>query len=253
MSTSTLEQTNAEQPNVLKPRQIVIYGHSSLVYWWPVWVTGYLMALLTLLQGHNVQFDDAAVLMHPSKSLGVIFTVVFALVILLTNVTVRGIASVTVVITLVAITFAFAFFGVWDNILYYVGSLAMFMNLGFYVFFSTTIFLMWALALFVFDKLEYWTVHPGQLVHHKLFGGGSEVYDTHGMAVSKLRDDVFRHWILGLGSGDLHIATTGARKAEFVIPNVFFVEGKLRRIQEYVAMRPDQDAAQHTTTVGTPA
>jgi hypothetical protein len=27
--------------------QVIIYGHSWLLYWWPVWLIGYVMAVLT--------------------------------------------------------------------------------------------------------------------------------------------------------------------------------------------------------------
>ena len=42
---------NIEQApvDVAKTPQVIIYGHSWLFYWWPVWVLGYVMALLTWL------------------------------------------------------------------------------------------------------------------------------------------------------------------------------------------------------------
>ena len=27
--------------------QVIVYGHSGLFYWWPLWAAGYVMALLT--------------------------------------------------------------------------------------------------------------------------------------------------------------------------------------------------------------
>lgn len=124
-------------------RQVTIYSHSQLFYWWPVWVTGYIMALLTYAQGHLVQFQEEAVWMHASKNLGVIYTVVFFFVILITNVTLRGMASAIVMVTVLALTFMLAYFGLWDNIFSMLGGLAIHMNLGFYVFFSTAVFLAW--------------------------------------------------------------------------------------------------------------
>jgi hypothetical protein len=60
------------------------------------------------------------------------------------------------------------------------------------------------------------------------------------MSVEKKRDDLFRHWILGLGSGDIHISTTGARQAEFFVRNVLFVSTKLQKIQRLASMKPDE-------------
>ena len=34
-------------------RQLRIYSHSSLLYWWPVWAVGYVMALVTYWQGQQ--------------------------------------------------------------------------------------------------------------------------------------------------------------------------------------------------------
>src|SRR5262249_41621028 len=150
-----------------------------------------------------------------SHNLGVIFTFVLLLVILITHSTVRGAASLTVIVTLIAVTLFFAYMNWWDDILRAIGDLAMFMNLGFYLFFSIALFLIWALAVFFFDRFHYYSFRPGQMVTGAVLGGGEQTFDTRGMSVEKKRDDLFRHWVLGLGSGDLHIATTGAKKAEF--------------------------------------
>jgi len=235
--------------------EIKVISHSAMFYWWPIWLTGYVMALLTYLQGSPVTLPDGSqlghgALFHPSHNLGVAFSIVFLLVLLLTHQTVRGVASLTVIVAILAVTFLFAWMDWWYPVLEAFGSLVIFMNLGFYLFVSSAIFLMWVLSVFIFDRLDYWKVRPGQLVHVSVFGNGEETFDTHGMSVMKLRADMFRHWVLGLGSGDLHIATTGARKADFVLNNVLFVGTKLDRIQELVSMKPSQ--AQDIVTVGNP-
>ena len=51
-------------------------------------------------------------------------------------------------------------------------------------------------------------------------------------------DDLFRHWILGLGSGDLIVRTSGANSHEFHMPNVLSVSYKLRQIEEMQRDRP---------------
>jgi hypothetical protein len=207
--------------------------------------------LLTWWQGKPTDFGDVEVLVHPSKNLGVVFTFVYLLVILLTHMTVRGTASVTVIVSLIAATLFLAYMDWWEYILHALGKLAIYMNLGFYLFFSSAVFFVWALAVLVVDRFEYWVVHPGQLVHHTVFGGGEQSYDSRGMSVTKLRSDLFRHWILGLGAGDLHIATTGAKSTEFVIPNVLFVGLKEQRIQEMVAEKPGE-RAENVVTAGLP-
>jgi len=236
----------------MAPREVRIYSHSMLFYWWPVWVVGYLLALVTLIQHQVTDFGDTQVLVHPSRNLGVIFTFTFLLVMLMTHFAVRGVASVTVIITAIAVTLFLAWMGWWDTVLRTIGNLAIYMNLGFYVFFSTALFLVWAFEAFVMVRFDYYVVRPGQLVHYTFLGGGEETYDTRGMSVIKMRDDLFRHWILGLGSGDMHVAATGARSANFVIHNVLFVGHKLEKIQQLVAMKPD-DHPENVFTAGQPS
>jgi len=226
-----------------EPLEVTVYSHSPLFYWWPVWVMGYVMAALTYWQGvyfTPTEGAEISVLIHPNKSLGVLFTVTFLLVILMTHATVRGNASLTVIVSLIAVTLFLAYMDWWEPLMRTMGLLAIYMNLGFYVFFSTAVFLVWFLAVFVFDRLESWIFRPGQMILRTVFGAGEQAYDTRGMMVYKLRDDLFRHWILGLGSGDLHIAITGARKEEFVVPNVLFIGTKLDAIQRLAAMKPNQ-------------
>jgi lysylphosphatidylglycerol synthetase-like protein (DUF2156 family) len=220
MSTVQAQPGVSAATKLAGPLEVTIYPHSMLLYWWPVWVTGYILALLTWLEGTRVRFGDVEVIMHPSKNLGVIYTTVFLLVVVLTNSTVRGMASALVIAVILALTFLFAYLDLWEDILRAISYLAMYMNLGFYVFFSTAILIIWALAVFVFDRVEYWTFRPGQVVHHMVFGGGARTFDTMNMSVYKLRSDLFRHWILGLGSGDIHLSTAGANSREFVLPNV---------------------------------
>lgn len=244
--------TSAAGPTAAQLKELTIYDHSNLLYWWPVWAIGYLLAIITAIQGYRVEFQDAEVIMHPSKNLGVIYTVVFVLVLLMTNVAVRGNASLTVIAVILAATFLFAYMGWWDDIFRAISELAMFMNLGFYVFFSTAVFIIWVLSVFVFDRLAYWSFRPGQAIRHTAFGGGAQTYDTHGMSVYKMRDDLFRHWVLGLGSGDLRIATSGAKQGEFVLHNVLFIGRKLTTIQQLVSMSPDE-LTSNTVTAGDPS
>ena len=50
MSTDLRPATATSRLPEAKVVEIVVYGHSALFYWWPLWVAGYLMALLTWLR-----------------------------------------------------------------------------------------------------------------------------------------------------------------------------------------------------------
>ncbi len=222
------------------PHEIRVYSHSTFFYWWPVWLTGYIMALVTRIDGQVVAIGNSEVWFHRSKNLGVLFTLLFFLVILITNVTLRGLASVVAILAAAFGALLLAYLNWWEDVLNWMGMVSIYMNMGFYVFFSTLVLLVWAFSVFVYDRLSYWRVTPGQLTLDAVIGGSQKSYDTRGMVFEKHRQDLFRHWILGLGSGDIQISTTGARRETFSIPNVLFVDAKVSEIQKMIAMQPDQ-------------
>jgi len=53
--------------------------------------------------------------MHPSKNPGVLYTVVFMLVILFTNISLRGVISVVAILTVMFFTVLFAYLGWWQG------------------------------------------------------------------------------------------------------------------------------------------
>ena len=220
--------------------ELRIYSHSPLFYWWPVWAVGAACALITWAGGAEIQFAEGepTELVHRSRGLGVVFTVVLLLTVISSNVALRGLASVVAAISVLFLVVLLAYLGWWDEILLQVPRLSLHMNLGFYVFFSALMFLVWAAATFVYDRMSYWTIRPGQITHEVVIGGAEKSYDTHGMVFEKVREDLFRHWVLGLGSGDLRISTMGAKREELYVPNVLFVDRKVERMQKMISMRP---------------
>jgi hypothetical protein len=42
------------------PREIRVYAHSMLFYWWPVWLAGYIFGLWTYFEGHRLLIVPAA-------------------------------------------------------------------------------------------------------------------------------------------------------------------------------------------------
>jgi hypothetical protein len=230
----------------LKAGTLVIYGHTNFMYWWPVWLVGALMAALTLTTGHQVHIpepDGPTYLIHPSRLLGVAFTLVVFTVILSTNVSLRGIYSAVLILSALVLILLAAYFDWWPYLIGWFRQLDIYMNMGFYVFFSVLIFIVWALNFFVFDRMTYWKLTPGQLTEGQVVGGAAKSYDTRGMVFEKHRQDLFRNWVLGLGTGDLVISTVGAHRETINIPNVVFVDAKARRIQELIALHEQQVTA----------
>ncbi len=224
--------------------ELIIYSHSTLFYWWPVWLVGYVLALITYLDGqsHVIEPGGAAELFHRSSSLGVIYFLTIFRAVLITNSPVRGLAAGMVITTLIALTVLFAYLGWWDDVLGFFGSLRIHLNLGAYFWFSTLMLILWVLTVFVLDRMSYWRVRPGQVTRVAVVGGGSRSYDTDNMVLEKYRDDLFRHWILGFGSGDLRIQPYGAGREEMVLHNVLFIDWKVPAFQRMMAVEPQVDA-----------
>ncbi len=296
MATAPTTQTRPQPTDTAQapPKEVIIYGHSSLFYWWPVWLVGYLFAIATWFgPGHaaivptgtsyhmnaevkksdgtpiegkrNVvvlpttskegapiglpgktgqqmhEGDTFRELVHPDKNYGVIFSIVLFVVILITNVPLRGLSSAIVISLVLLITVFFAYMGWWEDLLHWFGRISLHMNMGFYVFFSTALLIAWAVVTFVVDHMSYWRITKDQITHEFRIGGGQKSFNTEGMAFEKLRDDMFRHWVLGGGSGDLimyPMQAASATREELQIHNVLFVGKKLAMIQELIASKP---------------
>jgi hypothetical protein len=243
-----------------------------LFYWWPVWAVGLLMAGLTWWDGHRLaivpadtqvveNYDgDRECLVLPAgahlprdpvtgkphepslrvashSAYGVIFVVVVLLVIFVTNVPVRGLWSVVVIITVLLGTVILALAGWWDDILEAAAHSHVYINAFGYLAIALPLLLLWLVVVLFFDSRTYMVFAPGQLRVHQEIGSGEVAYDTMGMVVAKRRSDLFRHWLFGFGSGDLYVKTAGATPQQFEMHNVLFVGNKLQLIQQMLQTR----------------
>ncbi len=258
----------SNRPPINTEREVRVYQHSQLFYWWPVWVCGYIMAIWTALEGDRLAIVpsgtriekregqvvilpprdrttaviDAALVsqgenpFHPRVSdnsrLGAIFVTVLLLVIVITNAPLRGLWSVVAIVTVILLSIILALANLWDNIFKSLGNLHIHINLAGYLFIATGLFVMWLAAVFFFDRQTYMIFRPGQLKVCLEIGGGETDYDATGMTIQKHRDDLFRHWLLGLGSGDLTVQTSGAQSHKFDMHNVLNVSSKLQAITD---------------------
>lgn len=249
------------------PSTLPIVGHSDLFYWWPVWAAGFLMALLTYLGGHHMAVVPAGtvadkgrqvegydgsrdVLVAPahqplpvdaatgaplqprlhvavSNSLGSVFVTVLLLVILITNVRLSGVWSLVAILVVLLLSVAFALAGVWDGILRTFSSLDVHITAAGYLCLAVPLFVVWLVVFLFYDRLNYVSFSRGQFTVHYALGGGATTYEVLGLSLEKKRNDLFRHWLLGLGSGDLIVRTGGVNSQTFNLPNVLFVDSKL--------------------------
>jgi hypothetical protein len=260
-------------------QEIKIVSHSNLFYWWPVWGFGFVLALLTYLDGHymvlvpkdtiaeqgrvvkGVDEEPRDVYILPKgkhipvnpqtgtpiqphlrgaheTSYGVLYAIVLLLVIVITNVPLRGLWSVVVIVVIVLMSIIFQLAEWWDPILTALGRLHIHINAAGYMLISAALFIVWLVTFTLFDSQIYMVFTPGQLRVRQEIGGGESAYDTAGMVIQKQRNDLFRHWVLGLGSGDLIVTTSGATAHHFDLPNVLFVGYKVRQIEDMLREKP---------------
>ena len=152
------------------------------------------------------------------------------LVIVITHVQMRGVWSIVLVALLISATVVLATLGAWDPILRWLGLIDIHINALGYLSISLFLFVIWLLMFLVFDRLTYMIFTRGRLRVRKAIGEGEKVFDMRGMMLKRHRDDMFRHWLLGFGSADLTVFTSGANSQQIEMPNVMGVGRKLELI-----------------------
>jgi hypothetical protein len=260
-----------------RPQEVVIISHSPLFYWWPVWAVGLLMAGLSYWHGYQVAFvppgtvaergvrvephhgprdvliaperrplppaSDSDELkqprlrMAPSNNLGIIWAVTLCLVIVTSQVPLRGVWSLVVIIVVVFTSVLLAVLGLWDPIIRAIMVLDIHLTGFTYLWISLFLLILWLLTFLFFDRLVYMVFTRGQLRVQMAVSLGEKVYDTRGMVVERHRDDLFRHWVLGFGSGDLTVRTGGANSQQLQMPNVLGIGRKLALIHTMLQER----------------
>jgi hypothetical protein len=243
-----------------------------IFYWWPVWAVGLLLGGLTWMGGYCLAIVPAGTLVaegveggrealvlpagaHLPKDpdtgkpreptlrvasrsgYGVVFIVVLLLVIFITNVPIRGLWSVIVLLAVFLGTIILALAGWWEDIFEAAAHSHVYINAFGYMAISVPLLILWLVAVLFFDRKMYMVFAPGQLLVCQDIGSGEVAFDTMGMVVAKRRSDLFRHWLLGFGSGDLLVKTAGANAQQFEMHNVLFVGNKLELIQQLLQTR----------------
>lgn len=253
---------------------IVVYGHSNLLYWWPVWLVSFVLAAVTYLEGHQMAVVPAGtviehnaavagiggtrdVLVAPegksfrlaqeegqksppgmtvssNNNLGVIFVATIVLVAVASTILLRGLVSLVAVVLLITLTVTFALFGWWNDILAFLGGLDIRMNAAGYLAVAVPLFLAWLAVVLLYDRQSYVVFDQGQIRYVREVGDSEIVVQSEGAVVEKKRNDVFRHWLLGFGTGDLMVRTGGPGGPTIELENVLAVGRKLTVIDRMI-------------------
>ncbi len=266
---------SASHPVSGRARQIKVVSHTDLLYWWPVWLMGFILAGLTYVEGTRLVIlppgtavqevqpakvyelttdepspvlaraaansaqgaDPFPVRIAQRKSYGMVYVVTVLLVVFGSNVPLRGLASVVAILAIFVVTMLLAYLEWWRPIFDYLGGLHVEISLAGYLLPSVVLLVLWLATFFLYDPLRYMVVTPGQFVLHKQIGDLREVYDPTEVEVEKRRTDLFRHWVLGLGAGDL-IIKVPSQSLQIELPNVVMVSRRVIEIADLLKTKP---------------
>jgi hypothetical protein len=257
-SAGIAEWAKASPPDASEP-EIKVYSHSSILYWWPVWLLGFVLALLTYLDGGQMAYVPAGTvaegnkLLAPEASgpldpphdrmarspyLGSWFFIVMLIVFVASNVPLRGLWEwVSVLAIVLVITLIWAW-GLWDNLAEWFRLLHVHINLAGYLFVSTWLFAIWVVTVFLFDRRTHMIISAGQVRVLNEIGEAEQVYDVTNMTFQVLPNVFIRHRLLGFwGAGDLIVRTGGPHAEVLEWPNVLFARSRLQQIQARLKAR----------------
>jgi hypothetical protein len=246
---------------------IVVFGHANLFYWWPVWLVCFILAALTYLDGSQMAvlsngtqaasgvrvegFDGARdVLVAPasqnfplapqegqrlpagmtvsrSNTPGVVFVFTLLVVAIASTILLRGLVSLVAIVVMIATVVTLALFNVWNDVLFFVGGLDIRINAAGYLCIGIPLFVAWFLVFAFYDRAHFVVFDQGQIRYVLEVGDSEVVVQSEGAVVEKKRNDVFRHWLFGFGSGDLVIHTGGQKGQSIELENVLNINRKL--------------------------
>ena len=180
--------------------------------------------------------DRKEILFYRSPWLGISFVVLLLFVVVFTNVRVRGIYSFTLVLIAVMLVWGASYLPGIDTALGWLSLLRVYLNLAFYLVFSSLLMLIWFFVIIFIDRFSWWRFSPGQVIEEHGFGQATgHAYNTEGMIIRRLPDDFFRHKLMGFGTGDFVVKP--ANGESFEIHNVPRANKIQRALEHMISTR----------------
>lgn len=269
-----VDPDSPDAPQERKVDYLVVYGHSNLLYWWPVWLVSFILAGVTYAGGQQMavvpdntvvehkqavagfpgerdilvapegqtfalaqeegQKAPAGMTVSGNNNLGVLFVATLFVTAIASTILLRGLVSVIALVVMILTVVTFAYLGWWDDVLLYIGRFDIRMNAAGYLAVAVPLFLAWVVVVCLYDRQRYIIFDSGQIRHVHEVGDSEMTVQSEGAIVEKKRNDVFRHWLLGLGTGDLMIRLGGPNGHAIELENVLWINRKLPLIQRMV-------------------
>lgn len=174
---------------------------------------------------------------HPA--LGMAFVITLLMVVFTTNVPLRGLWSLVVFLLLFLIVVIISLIpGAWEGIGRTLSSWLVYMNLATYLIIGGVVFILWAVAFFIFDPRQFVIFAPGQIRVCEHIGDAVEAYSSSGVQLTKQRDDPFRHMLLGFGSSDIVLKFAHGDRREIRIPNVLGLSFDMKEVEQMIRTVP---------------
>jgi len=250
---STATSTEFSTPHTSTRTEVKVYMHSGLLFWWPVWAVGFMMAAWTLVENHHMAIvaegstvegstltapeGQTPVLtgihMSASRTPGAIFAVTFLVVLAFGSGWVRGWRAYTFLALFGCLLLLVSWIRGWETIGRWLGYLYVHINLGGYLVLSTGMLILWLVQVYIVDRRTFVVFSPSQVRVHYEIGEEEKVYDTLGIAFEKKPYDWFR-WLIGFGAGDLRVRVGGQW---LEIPNVIAVGRQLDNIETQLRIK----------------
>lgn len=277
-----------DEKHTQNEQHVVIYSYSSVFYWWPLWLVGFICGAVTYISDDRAVWIDASsktemveefnettlanqarqeVLISRHKSLGFVFAVVLCFVFFHSNVLWRGYrayfflsAGIGVLLTIILIHTTFPEWNLWGwvkQVVFYAPDIHI--SADGYLFISSFLLAIWLFVICVYNRWKYIRFESGQVRVVEEVGEGEIVYDTTNMTFEKQKEDLFRHYILGLGflrplrhvlprflsnqleamtgTGDLIVRVGGDIDKVLIWPNVLNIDNKIEEITTLIKSR----------------
>lgn len=228
------------------PAEIRIYEKSMLFYWWPVWAAGFLIGLITYLDGSNFVHasDGATIRISRGSTSGILYISIVIITIFMTSVRMKGFLPVLAIFSAIAVSLLLAWLGAWDNVTGLIPPAKVHLTSGFYFVCSTALLVLWMLVVFGSDRLAYWLIQNNRLTRVRVFGTNGSSEDISKLKLEHQSTDLIRHYIFGFGSGDITIRPESGTRIPVEIQNVLNVQSKLKAIHDMAsADRPENNNA----------
>lgn len=188
---------------------VKFYSHSQIFYFWPVWVTAYICALISWLYEYkmdlyvNNQPVVYDVILYPHPYLGLLFILIMIAVIAITSINIRGLWVVILALLLLLFGALVYITQSFPLVIAFFENLKIFMSYHSYLTIAMTLSLLWVMTVFVYDRRRYAEFRSSQFTVVEEVGDKMKSFDTKGMTITRERDNFFQHVLLGFGSGDV--------------------------------------------------